>query len=243
MNDEVVTTPFGKFLVNPAECIGGTVKAGTVWDGPGFLQVLAKEYGRLGEPGIAILDVGAHLGDWTVWLASKGAWRVVAVEPAPVMIDYLKANLDLNKSTCAESVVLLPIAAYDRSTTLQWTEPYSANDSGGAALTPDGTPITEGNSRSVPARRLDDYAYLFGDRVSLIKIDAQGCDGATIVGLTKTIEKDHPVIIFEWEERLAPPHGYTLQDVYGWLEARGYVVQEWPSHLHNYVALPELFML
>jgi FkbM family methyltransferase len=238
MPDEVVQTPFGAFLVNPAECIGSTVKAGTIWDGPGFLQVLAREYGRLGEVGTTILDVGAHLGDWVVWLATQGAWRVVAVEPAPVMIDYLKANLDLNKMVCADRVILLPIAAYDRSTLLHWTVPYSSNDSGGAALTWEGTPITEGSGRSVPGAPLDDYQCLFGQCVSLIKIDAQGADGRAILGLERTIRRDHPIVVFEWEEELAKAHALTLEALLSTLMIWGYDVQEWPSHLHNYVARP-----
>lgn len=236
MGDEVVDTPFGRFLVNPQECIGSTVKAGTIWDGPGFLQVLAREYGRLGEVGTTIIDVGAHLGDWTVWLAGQGAWRVVAVEPAPVMIDYLKANLDLNKAVCADRVVLLPFAAYDRLTTLHWTIPYSPQDSGGAALSPVGTFITEGIGRSVPAAPLDNFTHLFGSRVSLIKIDAQGCDGLVISGLLQTIRRYYPVIVFEWEEELAKAHGISLLATCDFLAGWGYHIEEWPSHRHNYVA-------
>jgi FkbM family methyltransferase len=232
MPDEVVTTPFGQFLVNPAECIGSTVKAGTVWDGPGFLQVLAREHGHLGEPGTTILDIGAHLGDWTVWLASQGAWRVVAVEPAPLMLTYLKANLDLNKAVCADRVVVLPVAAYDRRATLDWTLPYDPQDSGGAALTP-----AEAGPGPIPAASLDDYAYLWGERVSLIKVDAQGCDGAALMGLEHTIKAHHPALIFEWEERLAPPHGYDLSEIRRQLLLWGYRTHEWPSHASNYVAV------
>ena len=230
MPDEVVSTPFGKFLVNPEECIGATVKAGTVWDGAGFLQLLALEHGRLGEPGMTILDVGAHLGDWAIWLARKGAWRVVVVEPAPEMIAKLKANLDLNRDIADEHIALIPVAAYDRRTILGWTEPYVSRDSGGAALRVD----VEG---AIPAAPLDEYAFLWSQGVSLIKVDAQGCDGAALHGLQHTITRDHPCLIFEWEDRLAPLHGYTLADTLVWLSTLGYHTWEWPSHLHNYVAI------
>ena len=230
MGDEVVDTPFGKFLVNPQECIGGTVKAGTVWDGPGFLQVIAREFGRLGTAGITILDVGAHLGDWTVWLAGQGAWRVVAVEPAPVMLNYLKANLDLNKAACADRVIVIPVAAYDRCATLDWTVPYEPKDTGGAALAPP-TALAP-----IEASHLDAYRDLFGQHVSLIKIDAQGCDGRALRGLEQTITKDHPAIVFEWEAELAARHGDSLFETIEWLGVRGYTVREWPSHRHNYLA-------
>lgn len=232
MADEVVDTPFGKFLVNPAECIGATVKAGTVWDGPGFLQVIAREHGRLGEIGTTILDVGAHLGDWTIWLAGQGAWRVVAVEPAP---EKLKANLDLNKAICADRVIVIPAAAYDRQTTLYWTVPYTDQESGGAAVG-----LAAARGREVSAVVLDDYLPLFGQRVSLIKVDAQGCDLRALAGLAQTIQRDHPVIVFEWEAELAAAHGYddTLARAKAFLVTFGYQVIEWPSHPHNYLALP-----
>lgn len=237
MPDEVVSTPFGQFLVDPAECIGSTIKAGTVWDGPGFLQVLAREHGQLGVPGVTILDIGAHLGDWTVWLARERAWRVVAVEPAPHMLRMLKANLDLNKAVCADRVVVVPVAAYDRKATLTWTVPYSPKDSGGAALAP--PPEGPVLSEHIPAAPLDDYRYLFGDRVSLIKVDAQGCDGAALRGLAATIQIDRPAIVFEWEEHLAPAHGYTLRETQDWLQSLRYHLAEWPSHPNNFLALPE----
>lgn len=232
MPDEVITTPFGKFLINPKDCVGTTLKAGTLWDGPGFLQVIAREYGRLGEVGTTILDIGAHLGDWTVWLAGQGAWRVVAVEPAPVMLQYLKANLDLNKQICADRVVILPVAAYHYATALQWTAPYQ--ETGGAALAQKGAEGAEW----VQASSLDDYQYLFGQRVSLIKIDAQGCDFPALRGLEQTILRHRPTLVFEWEPELAGVHGQSLVACLGWLTQRGYDTWEWPSQPGNYLARP-----
>jgi FkbM family methyltransferase len=231
--DEVVTTPFGRFYVDTEDCIGATLKAGTVWDGPGFLQVIAREYGLLGEHGITILDVGANVGGWTVWLAAQGAWRVIAVEPIPLTLGYLRATLDLNKPTCAERVILLPVAAYDQVALLRpVVTPH--NLGGGEVLcasTPDGERVT-----AVP---LDRFQWLYGSRVSLIKIDAQGCDGAVIRGLEQTIARDHPVIVFEWEVTLALRLGDTLEATQAWLRDRGYATHEWPSHPNNYLALPE----
>lgn len=226
-SDEVVDTSFGKFLVNPNDCIGTTTKAGTLWDGPGFLQPIALEYGRLGEVGTTILDVGANIGTFSVWLASKGAWRVIAVEPHPNTMRILKANLDLNKHWTADRVIPLELAAYDRVTHLALAQPYDPDNMGGTALVPDGP---------IPAAPLDNYQFLFGTCVSLIKIDAQGCDGAVIEGLMDTIERDHPTIVFEWELDLVEPHGYPLEHVCAMLHDHGYDVVAWPSQANNYLA-------
>ena len=243
MSDEVVTTPFGKFLVDPEDCIGGTLKAGTIWDGPGFLQVLGRQYGRFGVEGISIIDVGANFGSFTVWAASQGAWRVIAVEPMPETLRYLKATLDLNKETCADRVVLLPIAGYDRFIEME-SRDFSRRNIGGASVVPAYSLSTE-NDKEVPvvpnltAAPLDAFNYLFGNAVSFIKVDGQGCDGAVLMGLEHTIRRDKPVIVFEWEERLAGAHGYTLAQIYDWLEGLGYKVNEWPSHPSNHLALPD----
>ena len=234
MSDEVVTTPFGQFLIDPRDIIGSTLKAGTLWDGPGFLQPIAHEYGRLGEPGVTILDIGANIGSFSVWLAHHGAWRVLAVEPVPETMAYLKANLDLNKDVCADRVIPLEVAAYDQLTHL-YTPELDRGNLGGTTLYT--MPPLGRLDHSVSAFPLDDFSWTFGSRVSLIKVDTQGCDGAALMGLARTLERDHPALVFEWEADLAERHRYTLEQVQRWLELDfGYQVHEWPSHSHNYLA-------
>jgi FkbM family methyltransferase len=232
LGDEVVETSFGKFLVNPRDGIGSTTKAGTLWDGPGFLQPIAREFGSLGHGRCTILDIGANIGTYSVWLSRNFAWRVIAVEPVPTTMRYLKANLDLNKAWTADRVIPLEIAAYHRHGDL-WLQGWNPDDLGGTALIP-----TESAQAGEPvvARPLDNYDYLFGDRVSLIKIDAQGCDGAAIMGLERTIQRDHPAIVFEWEADLAKAHGYPFYQVADWLNHAGYTVHEWPSQPNNFLA-------
>lgn len=238
MSDEVVQTPFGKFLIAPEDLIGSTTKAGTLWDGPGFLQVIAKEHGRLGEAGTTILDVGANIGTFTVWLAAHGAWRVVAVEPVPEVMRYLKANLDLNQAVCAGTVITLEVAAYNRRTRLV-IPALDRGNLGGTALQPgwEGAGTQNRQVNFAHAECLDHYRAFFGQRVSLIKIDAQGCDGRAIEGLQETILQDHPAIVFEWEAELARAHGDFLPEFLLRLTTWGYATWEWPSHPNNYLAL------
>lgn len=229
MGDEVVTTPFGKFLVNPLDCVGMTTKAGRLWDGAGFLQPIAIEYGRLGEVGTTILDVGANIGSFSVWLARHGAWRVIAVEPVPETLLYLKANLDLNHDVCADCVIPLEIAAYDDQVRMALVS-FDPNNLGA-------TPIIPLPSGLIQGDRLDHWQHCFGSRVSLIKIDVQGCDGRALMGLEETIERHRPVIVFEWEAGLASVHGLTLDAVFDWLNYRHYSVHPWPCYANNYLAI------
>jgi FkbM family methyltransferase len=231
MSDEVISTPFGKFLIDPTDLIGSTLKAGTLWDGPGFLQPIALEYGALGERGATVLDIGANQGAFSVWLASRGAWRVIAVEPVPSTMRRLKANLDLNRDVTADSVIPLEVAAYDRRTMMLMGD-YDSHNTGATSLLP-------GGDGKIPAYPLDHFSRLFGQRVSLIKVDAQGCDGKALLGLALTIIRDEPAIVFEWEPQLAAVHNQTLEQLIRWLtQDLSYTVEPWPTHSNNYLALP-----
>lgn len=229
--DHIVGTDWGTFMVPEGDIIGETLKAGTLWDGPGFLQPLYREYCRYGEWGTTILDIGAHFGTHAVYHARKGAWRVIAVEPVEATYKYLMANLDLNKPTCAESVIPLCLAAYDGPARFT-APPIDHGNWGATTLTPD-------DAGAIKGYALDTHQYLFGQRVSFIKIDAQGCDGAAIAGLRQTIERDRPVIVFEWEESFAPAHRWTLGETIDILVQLGYTVRPWPTHSWNFLALPE----
>lgn len=235
--EEVVQTPFGAFLVTRGELIGETTRAGTLWDGPGFLEVIAKEHGRLGEAGVTILDVGANQGAFAIWLATRGAWRVVAVEPVPQVMQRLKANLDLNRQFTSDVVIPLEVAGYNHLAFL--TAPtFDAGNWGGTALQMEPSGWIGPTQQPVRATPLDQYWYLWQSGLSLIKIDAQGCDGAVIFGLLQTLATHRPVVVFEWEAGLAQPHGITLEEVLLHFKAISYTVHEWPTHKNNYLALP-----
>lgn len=243
-NEEVVQTPFGKFLITRGDLIGETTRAGTLWDGPGFLQVIAKEHGRLGEQGVTILDVGANQGAFSIWLAQHGAWRVVAVEPVPQVMQRLKANLDLNREVTAGVVIPLEIAGYSRMGRLG-IGPFDSGNWGGTTLWQEGRVSVDAEGREwfaiadqhVACAPLDDFSWTFGDKVSLIKVDAQGCDGAVLYGLHETLVRHHPAVVFEWDADLAERHEIALPELQQWLADRGYASHEWPSQPNNYLAL------
>ena len=50
------------------------------------------------------------------------------------------------------------------------------------------------------------------ENVGLIKIDTQGCELHVLRGAAKTIERCHPVIIFEHELQLARAQGWELAE-------------------------------
>jgi len=226
---EVCETPFGKFLVYPQDLIGRTTKAGTLWDGH-CLAPVALEHARLGEPGMTVLDIGANIGTFSVWLARHGAWRVVAVEPNPDAFRLLWANLDLNKDCCLAHVVPLEVAAWNEYASLSIVNPCPPEEDGnigGHAVVLD----TMGPIRGVP---LDSYQWLFGQRVSLIKIDVEGAEGPVLAGLEQTLHRDRPVLLVETtaiQQDRCPLRTVAIRHGYRW--------HQWPTLPNNYLLFPQ----
>jgi FkbM family methyltransferase len=229
MSHQVVDTPFGKFQIHPQDLIGRTTAAGNLWDGHCLIPV-AQDYGELGTRGVTILDVGANIGTWTVWLAMKEAWRVVAIEAHREIYQMLLANLDLNKDVCRERVIPLWVAAWDKPCWMkqQRTDHLETDGNIGSHY------VLEDPAGTVHGQPLDAYAFLFGERVSLIKLDIEGAELPALRGLATTIAKDHPTILYEWfpETLRYQPEGSPQ----GLLESWGYTVRPWPTLPNNFLA-------
>lgn len=60
-----------------------------------YLDCILKNVYELGSAeGMTILDIGAHIGMFTKAVVSKGAGKVIAVEPCMQSFNYLKSNVE-----------------------------------------------------------------------------------------------------------------------------------------------------
>lgn len=139
-------------------------------------EVLEYVYG-LGLSGHAV-DVGANLGNHTLWFAVMCGLRVTAFEP--ICHRQLKANVDLNG--LAGQVRVVPVALGSNETTAV----HDRKSKRWGKLK-----VQRG---SIPVRRLDRYK-LTG--VSLLKIDVEGMEPRVLRGGQKTIMRNKPVILAE----------------------------------------------
>jgi FkbM family methyltransferase len=170
---------------------------------------------RLLPPGGVFLDVGAHVGLYTLALAGKAS-RVVAVEPNPDAAAQLRANLALNDIT---NVDVLEAAAWDGAAPLNLSNPQPP------------TGEISGWMRTLPAedgqiwgQRLDVALDL--DRLDLVKVDVEGADLHALRGMSGLLHEHRPVLFVESHA----VHGYyelgELTDLIGSL---GYSWEEGPA--------------
>jgi len=149
------------------------------------------------KPGATFLDIGANIGVFTTLGASLvgETGHVFAVEPIP-------RNLALIERACQRNgfrnVELIRAAASDRvgGTDLR-THISTSNSATPAAAGERLRSETGGATIRVPTVVLDD-ALAKIDRLDLVKIDVEGMEPRALRGLSRTLDRFHPVLISEF---------------------------------------------
>lgn len=243
MKTQLVKTPYGQICVyEKDDCISATIKSGVFWDGPLLLPFYDK-YAKKGETAI---DIGSFCGISAVYLAQT-CKAVIAVEP--IHHHLVDATLAANGLTNRQ-VVLLRGAAYDEACWFlpapdEWqgqkvagVAPDEIDNPGGVALHR-ATTLEAQQVECIQGVVLDKWIEE-GEKVCLIKSDAQGCDLRALKGLSKTIARDRPAILFEFEERLAELHGDSWATYEAFFRAMDYELEEQGAcgYVNNFIGLP-----
>jgi FkbM family methyltransferase len=144
------------------------------------------------------LDIGAHIGIYSVYMAKQCGAKVFSFEPTPRSFNTLKKMIALNH--CENSVTAIQAAVCERSGSRSFYLNHS--DIPGS----DETRIAEINSLvhvdfdqhiykekiEVAAFSVDDFSESNHLKIGFIKIDAEGSEPDILKGARKTILKDRP---------------------------------------------------
>ena len=146
------------------------------------------------QPGDTFIDIGAHVGYYTL-LASQlvGAeGHVVAFEPTPRTRTELAAN-----TAGLDNVRIVPMAAWDATERLTLQDFGWRQSSFNSVI----AARVDGNARfetiEVEAVAMDDWLEAHGLVPAFIKIDAESAEQRVLRGLRRTIEQHHPILSLE----------------------------------------------
>jgi FkbM family methyltransferase len=147
------------------------------------------------EPGDTVVDVGAHIGRYTL-VAAKRAARVVAVEPDPSNLLILRENITLNRFS---NVTVVPVALSNRPGRASLFLSQSANK-GMHSLEPDWSQapshIGIQETVEVDCETLDSIVRTEGlERVDWLKVDVEGHELAVLEGGQETLSRSRHLII------------------------------------------------
>jgi FkbM family methyltransferase len=231
----------GQDIVARAGMHGIRFESDGIWidDGRGFLwsyspdvfmSALGTEFGmryeefeirllaeRLPRDGV-LIDIGANAGLHGVQVArAVENATVLAFEPVGRTYEALERNIAKNR--VAGRVQPIHMALSDGDETLRLTTRLHVAN----FVVPDGVGAASGVTEEVRARPLDDVLAERGTtHVDVIKCDVEGAELSVLRGARATLERDHPVLLLEIDERWAARYGNTGADVVALLTTLGY---------------------
>lgn len=153
-----------------------------------LLQKL-REYFALDDRGGTVIDVGANIGNHTVYF-SKLFEQVVAFEPNPACYFLIQANILANgckNVTAVNKAVSSTIGNAKLS--------FDYKHTGGGTIEPAEVNETS-ESIEVETVTLDSLLDQIGN-VTCLKIDAEGHEAEIINGAKKLLDRESPLVVFE----------------------------------------------
>jgi FkbM family methyltransferase len=215
--------------LNVRDLIQQTILLEGIWDPflTSFIESTLK-------PGDVFIDVGAHVGYFTLLAGARVglSGTVLAIEPNPVAMDQLCRNVSRSglenvqtaHTACGDSHDLVRLYLHTESNT-SMASLSSANATSGVAVDVSCTP-------------LDDLCTERGlARVNLVKIDVEGAELPVLRSMTRLLRDTKPIVVLELEPRLLESFGTTSDEVVSFLAYHDYRVAALGGH-SNYVCHP-----
>ena len=179
------------------------------------------------------VDVGAHVGLYTVAAALHGPGRVLAFEPNPSAREQLGENLALNH---VEGVLVVPKAVGDAPGAALLHVPATPDPSFSSLA---GGRFAEGEPIDVEVTTVDAEVEATGLSPSVVKIDVEGGELAVVGGMEHTLERHRPVLLVEVNEASARELAGKLDGYSGFRVGRGLEPLESGRGLFNALFLPQ----
>lgn len=201
--DSIFVSPF-YFCVHPNDtCIADCLRTGILYEK--FLLSFVKQFIH---PEKNILDIGSNIGVHSVVYSNYlTSGRVYAFEPQPVVFGILSKNLEMNN---CKNVVAYNVGASSTDSQFYMNAVYSAKENQGAFR----ICSKEEATITIQCKRLDDLGVT---NIGYVKIDVEGHEYETLLGIETILTRDKPTILIEVHE--SSP---TKTKVFDFLEKVGY---------------------
>jgi FkbM family methyltransferase len=151
------------------------------------LQSLVEAANRIPRDAV-VLDVGANIGLSTILLARRAA-RVIAYEPSPVNVGFLRENLAANGIT---NVTVEPVAVSNKASTLRFHEAQFG--AGSHVVSQEHLANGRVPTIDIPAISLDSQNL---PPIAFMKIDAEGHEPEVLAGARSLLAREQPIVYME----------------------------------------------
>ena len=145
--------------------------------------------------GDTIIDIGAHIGLYSVYFAKLTKGMVFSFEPTRETIEVLKRTIEINH--CSNVTVIDGAISDKRSRAVFYTSKTEEIATGNSLIeiATDKAYIREGEYQ-VELYSIDGFAEEHDLKIDFIKIDAEGVEWEVLMGASKTFLTDRPYASF-----------------------------------------------
>lgn len=149
---------------------------------------LEEPYRCVNVSGFDVVDIGAYNADSTLYFALRGARRIYAFEPHPVLFEIAKKNLTLNHFN---NIFLFNQGVGSQNSVVNMgTVPPSPSFVLRANTIDNGSPVE--------LVTLDSIIDKFGIRNAVLKLDCEGCEYEILLKARDSVLQHFPQIILEF---------------------------------------------
>ena len=169
------------------------------------------------KPEHMALDIGAHIGYFTVLMA-KHCFKVIAFEPERLNFATLQKNINL-----INNVILYNAAVMEFSGQKSL---YGCDNNSGMHRMYQSrwTPYTWDIVRTV---RLDEI--LNHEQIDFIKMDIEGAEYAALKGMQYILKNSKPILLMEFHPPSIEEYGASPEEEYHFLKTLGYSIRLIPK--------------
>lgn len=165
------------------------------------------------------IDVGANVGIYSLFMAQKACnGKVIAFEPLSLNRHMLCINAALNR---IENIDVRDSVLSDKPGVVEFSV---SEDAAYSSMRPTGRK-KEISSLKVQASSIDEIYAEGGQRVNVIKVDAEGAELLVLQGAEKLLSTPHlrpRVLLVELNAQNQAPYNYGPEDVLMYMKNLGY---------------------
>jgi FkbM family methyltransferase len=163
---------------------------------------LLEDIATRGPRGGIFVDVGANVGNHTVYFAKFLADHVVAVEANPTLVPVLRRNLEANQLTNASVMTCGVGAEVGFGCLVPAPEGFEKNTGGSHVEVEPSNPHSAGDGFTVPVTTLDCIlaelqSEVEGKRVTFVKLDIEGMELEALQGGASLLARERPQLAVE----------------------------------------------
>jgi FkbM family methyltransferase len=164
------------------------VMRGAVHNGDVISIFKENIYSKLPINGKTIIDVGANIGDSSIYFALKGAKRVIGIEPFPKNYEIARSNVELNGLSDKVTLLLAGCGGHGGNITVDNSYESCAN----SQLT--------GNAKSgakIPLMTLKEILTEFQltNEDIILKLDCEGCEYDVVLSSASVLTQFSHILI------------------------------------------------